>query len=255
MRPYTTVLPKPLMPIGDRPVLDVVIRQLRHHGFERVTIAIGYLGGLIEAFLGDGSRYGLEIDYFRETEPLGTVGVLGLLDDVDGDLLVMNGDILTSLDYSTLMRDHRESEAIATIATQERSVEISLGVLQFGGTDPDLVTGYLEKPRLAQDVSMGVYCFSPAAALYVRPGEHLDFPELVLRLIEAEEAVRAWRSDDYWLDIGRIEDYERATADFQRMRGQLLPDEEPDQLTQRRRKLKARSTSLDSTANPTATRQ
>ena len=255
MRPYTTVLPKPLMPIGDRPVLDVVIRQLHHHGFDRVTIAIGYLGGLIEAFLGDGSRYGLEIDYFRETEPLGTVGVLGLLEDVDTDLLVMNGDILTSLDYSTLMRDHRESGAIATIATQERSVEISLGVLQFDGTHPDQVTGYLEKPRLAQDVSMGVYCFSPAAALYVRPGEHLDFPELVLRLIEADEPVRAWRSDDYWLDIGRIEDYERATADFQRMRGQLLPDEEPDQLTQRRRKLKARSTSADATANPTATRQ
>ena len=138
LRPYTTVLPKPLMPIGDRPVLDIVVRQLKAHGFERITIATGYLAELIEAFFRDGESYGIPIDYYREHEPLGTVGALALIDGlVDDDVLVMNGDVLTDIDYGALLERHRASDAAATIATKTRQIQVSLGVLRFGDdSDP-----------------------------------------------------------------------------------------------------------------------
>src|SRR3954464_15734726 len=131
LRPYTTILPKPLMPVGDRPVLDIVVRQLRRDGFDRITIATGYLAELIEAFFRDGSDYGIPIDYFREREPLGTVGALAEIDALDDDFLVMNGDTLTDMDYSAVLQHHSESDAVATIATRTREVEISLGVLRL----------------------------------------------------------------------------------------------------------------------------
>src|SRR3954454_5022503 len=129
LRPYTTVLPKPLMPVGDRPVLDIVVRQLRRDGFDRITIATGYLAELIEAIFRDGERYGIPIDYFREEEPLGTVGALALLDGLDDDFLVINGDVLTDISYGNLLEHHRSSAAVATIATHAKEVQISLGVL------------------------------------------------------------------------------------------------------------------------------
>jgi NDP-sugar pyrophosphorylase family protein len=226
LRPYTTVLPKPLMPIGDRPVLDIVIRQLKAHGFDRVTIATGHLAELIEAFFRDGEAYGIPIDYFREQEPLGTVGALALIDDLSEPFMVMNGDVLTDIDYARFLDDHRSSDATATIATTHRDVQISLGVMQFGD-DGDItrLTGYIEKPKIAYEVSMGVYAFEPRVLSQIETGKRLDFPELILRLIGAGEVVRAWRSDDYWLDIGRHDDYEQATEEFERMRHRLIPDE------------------------------
>ncbi len=226
LRPYTTVLPKPLMPIGDRPVLDVVVRQLHRSGFDRITIATGHLAELIEAFFGDGARFGVSIDYFRESRPLGTVGSLALIDDLDDDFLVMNGDVLTDIDYGALLEQHVRSDAVATIAVARRSVQISLGVLHFSADgDASRLAGYEEKPVLDYDASMGVYCFSPSAVRHVEPGERLDFPELVQRLLATGEVVRGWRSDAYWLDIGRHEDYEQATEEFERMRSRLIPDE------------------------------
>jgi NDP-sugar pyrophosphorylase family protein len=226
LRPYTTVLPKPLMPIGDRPVLDIVMRQLKAHGFERVTIATGYLAELIEAFFRDGAEYGIPIDYHREHEPLGTVGALALIEGLDEDVLVMNGDVLTDIDYGALLRRHREGDAAATIATKVRHIQVSLGVLRFGDDgDPTRLTGYDEKPAIDFTASMGVYCFAPRALAYIEAGEHLDFPELVLRLIAAGEVVRAWPSEDYWLDIGRHDDYEQALEEFERVRHRLLPPE------------------------------
>ena len=225
LRPYTTVLPKPLMPVGDRPILDIVIRQLARCGFNRVTIATGYLADLIEAFFADGSRYGIQIDYFREDEPLGTVGALSLIDELDHDFLVMNGDVLTDLDYRALLERHCAGGQAATIASHRREVQISLGVMQFdSGTDDTEVTGYVEKPTLSYEVSMGVYCFAPRARDYIPRGQRLDFPDLVLRLIAAGEKVRAWRSQDHWLDIGRHDDYEEAQEAFERLRHTLLPD-------------------------------
>jgi NDP-sugar pyrophosphorylase family protein len=226
LRPYTQVLPKPLMPVGDRPILDIVMRQLRNTGFTRVTISTGYLAELIEAFFRDGSPYGVTIDYCREDEPLGTVGALSLIEDLDEPFLVMNGDVLTDIDYAALLREHTASDAAITIATKQRDVQVSLGVLEFEDeADPTRLTGYVEKPKLHYEASIGVYCMSPRVLDHIEPGVRLDFPDLVLRLIEAGEVVRGHRWDGYWLDIGRHEDFERANEEFEQVRARLLPDE------------------------------
>ena len=170
LRPYTTVIPKPLMPVGDRPVLDIVVRQLKRDGFERITVATGHLAELIEAFFKNGEAYDVPIDYFREHEPLGTVGALALIDDLDEDFLVMNGDVLTDIDYAGLLKRHADSDAVATIATKQRDVQISLGVLRFGEDgDPTRLTGYDEKPKIHYEASMGVYCFSPKVLEHIEP--------------------------------------------------------------------------------------
>ena len=228
LRPYTAVLPKPLMPIGDRPVLDIVVRQLKAHGFERITIATGYLAELIEAFFRDGAEYGIRIDYHREHEPLGTVGALSLIDGLTDDhVLVMNGDVLTDIDYGALLDRHRAGDAAATIATKVRHIQVSLGVLRFGDDgDPTRLTGYDEKPAIDFTASMGVYCFAPRALSHIHEGERLDFPDLILRLIAAGEVVRAWPSNNYWLDIGRHDDYEQAQDEFESVRDRLIPPEE-----------------------------
>lgn len=225
LRPYTVVLPKPLMPIGDRPVLDIVVRQLKRDGFDRITMATGHLAELIEAFFGDGSSYGIPIDYVREREPLGTVGALALMDDLDEDFMVMNGDVLTDMSFAGVLDAHRANDAIATIAAREQPVDVSLGVMVMDEDDPTRLCDYVEKPQLRYRVSMGVYCFSPRVLAYIEPGRPMDFPELVLRLIEAGEVVRQLPSDDYWLDIGRPGDYEQAQEDFANLRARLLPDD------------------------------
>ena len=228
LRPYTTVLPKPLMPVGDRPILDVIVRQLRRHGFERLTIVTGHLAELIEAFFGSGERFGIAIDYYREDRPLGTVGALSLLEGLDGDFLVMNGDVLTDLDLARFLDSHRDSGVAATIAAHTRDVQVSLGVLRFDdGDDADRLTGYVEKPTYHYEVSMGVYAFSPRVLPFIERGGRLDFPDLILRLLDAGETVRAIRSEAYWLDIGRHDDYETAIEEFERLRSRFLPDEPP----------------------------
>ena len=226
LRPYTTVLPKPLMPLGDRPVLDIVIRQLKAADFEHITIATGYLAELIEAFFGDGAKYGVQIDYFREEEPLGTVGALALIEGLDqADFLVMNGDVLTDLDYGALLEHHIAGDAMATIAAHTRQIQVSLGVMVFEQDDPTRLRDYVEKPSLDYQASMGVYCFSPGALAFIEPGKRLDFPDLVLRLVAAGHTVRAWPSTDFWLDIGRPEDYEEAQDHVERLHAQLIPEE------------------------------
>jgi NDP-sugar pyrophosphorylase family protein len=225
LRPYTTVLPKPLMPVGDRPILDIIVRQLKAQGFERLTIVTGHLAELIEAFFGDGGKYGIPIDYYREDEPLGTVGALALLEGLDDDFLMMNGDVLTDLSFGGLLDQHVASGAIASVAAHKREVQVSLGVLEFeDGEDDNRLTGYVEKPTYHYEVSMGVYAFSPRVLEHIEPQARLDFPDLVLRLLERGETVRAMRSDDYWLDIGRHDDYETAMDEFGKMRNRFLPD-------------------------------
>jgi NDP-mannose synthase len=227
LRPYTAILPKPLMPIGDRPVLDIVIRQLRRANFERVTIATGYLAELIEAFFRDGKVYDVPIDYFREREPLGTVGALALVEDLDEPFLVMNGDVLTDMDYTALFEHHVASGAAVTVAATRRHVNISLGVMEFGNpATPERLTHYIEKPTLSYEVSMGVYCFAPRVLDHIEPNVRLDFPDLILRLLALGERVNAWRPDVYWLDLGRHDDYEQAMQDFESVRHRLLPGED-----------------------------
>jgi NDP-mannose synthase len=219
LRPYTTILPKPLLPIGDRPILEIILRQLERAGFARVDLCVGHLGDLIRVYLSEGTVLpdGLELDWHWEPEePLGTAGALRIVPGLDETFLAMNGDILTTLDYAALMDHHRDSGAALTIAVQARNVEIGLGVLDL---DRDRVTGYREKPSLSYDVSMGIYAYEPRALEHLPAEGPCQFPELVQRLLDAGEHVCAYRSDDDWFDIGTLGEYERAVAEFERRGG------------------------------------
>jgi NDP-mannose synthase len=225
--PYTTVLPKPLLPIGDRAILDVIVRQLADHGFQRVTLAVGYLAHLIAAVYGDGSRHGVEIDYHHEQEPLGTAGALASIEGFHETFLLMNGDVLTTLDYGKLYDTHRAAGNILTIATHRRVVPVDYGVLHVDdelGRLTGAVQGYEEKPELACTVSMGVYMLEPEVRAYASEGEYLDVPDLILRLIADGQRVGAYRHDGFWLDIGRHEDYERAIEQYDSMTGLLFKE-------------------------------
>ena len=212
LSPFTFVLPKPLLPIGQRPILDIVLSQLSAAGCAHATICVGYLAPLIETYCGDGARWGLRVDYFREDAPLGTVGALGQIRDLPADgFLLMNGDVLTDLSYPRLLDLHRASGADLTIATFRRVVKDELGVLEVDG---DRVVAYHEKPEHEYLVSMGVYAFSPRAAERVAAGERLDFPDLVQRLLADGRPVRVHVHDGYWLDIGRHDDFARANEEF-----------------------------------------
>jgi NDP-sugar pyrophosphorylase family protein len=222
LRPYTTTLPKPLMPIGeDCSILEIVLRQLARHGFVSVTVAIGHLGQLIQALVGDGSQWGLEVDYATEDQPLGTIGpVLQVLDRMPDEFLVMNGDILTDLDYAQLLESHRASKAPITVATYAREVKIDFGVLE---TADRSVIGFTEKPTLSYTVSMGVYAISKATLRRYPAGQAFGFDDLMKDLLARGDAPFSFPFDGYWLDIGRPDDYDRANAEFERMRPQLLP--------------------------------
>ena len=221
LRPFTTSLPKPLVPIGDIPVLEIVLRQLAGHGFDRATLAIGYLGELIRDAVGDGSRLGIAVDYALETTPLGTIGpVVRILDQLPETFLVLNGDVLTDLDYADVLDGHAVSAAPLTIATFERVVETDFGVLELEGPT---VIGFQEKPTLRYSVSMGVYGLSRATLSRYVPGTTVGFDELVLDLLARGEHPRSHPHTGYWLDIGRPADYERANQEFADMRGTLLP--------------------------------
>lgn len=221
LAPYTTVLPKPLMPIGDMPIVDIVIRQLARHGFDDITLATGHLAELLTAYCGDGSKYHVKLDYSREDAPLGTAGPIALVPGLTEAFLVMNGDLLTTLSYRDLWQHHRDEGAIATLATFPRSVRIDLGVVESDAEHH--VTSYTEKPTIHYRVSTGVYIFEPAVLRYITRGERLDLPDLILLLLEKGERVCAYEFHGYWLDIGRHEDYETAIRLFETHRESFLP--------------------------------
>ena len=223
--PYTTVIPKPLLPVGDRAILDVVVTQLRNLGFTDLTIAVGYLAHLVRAVMGDGSQFGVNIDYCEEEEPLGTVGPLANIDGLDESFLVMNGDVLTALNYAELVNVHREAGNILTIASHRRTVRSDYGVLHLDGQagETRLVTDFEEKPETPYVVSMGVYVMEPRALDFIDEGDYLDLPDLVLRLLEVGEPVGSYLYEGYWLDIGRHEDYEKAIIEFEEFKEIFLP--------------------------------
>jgi NDP-sugar pyrophosphorylase family protein len=208
LAPYTTVLPKPLMPVGERPVLEIILGQLEAQGFERAIISVGYLSQLIESFFGDGSSVGIRIEYIREDEPLGTAGPLGLLGEMPGPFLVMNGDVLSALDYGHLVREHAESGAEATVASVLRTHTVDFGVIE--SDEAGRITDYIEKPTHEYAVSMGVYALSPGVTSLVSEGQHLDLPDLMLQMMRGGRAVRTVRFEGRWLDIGRHEDFASA---------------------------------------------
>jgi NDP-mannose synthase len=213
MRPYTTILPKPLLPIGDRPILEIILRQLADAGFDRADLCIGHLGELIRVYFDEGTRLPatLAVDWHWEPdEPLGTAGALRVVPGLDGTFLAMNGDILTTLDYRALVDFHQREQAALTIAMHRREVNVDLGVIE---TEGDRVTGFVEKPTLHYEVSMGVYVYD-ARALRHLPDGPCQFPDLVHRLLAAGENVAAFRSDATWYDIGTPVEYEKAVAAF-----------------------------------------
>jgi mannose-1-phosphate guanylyltransferase len=225
LRPYTTAFPKPLVPIGDEyAILEIVLRQLRAAGCDTVTIAIGHLGQLIRAYCGDGSQWGLSIRYWQEEAPLGTMGpIVANLDDVPEHFLVMNGDLLTDLDYAGLLDGHVRSGAPITVATYSRTVKIDFGVLEIGGEDGDRIVAFREKPVESFSVSMGIYALSRETLRGYEPGEALGFDELVLDLLKTDTPPRVQPFDGYWLDIGRPDDYDTANEEWESLRPRLLP--------------------------------
>jgi NDP-sugar pyrophosphorylase family protein len=223
LRPYTTVLPKPLMPVGELPILEILIRQLKAAGCSEIILAVGYLAQLIQAYCGDGSRWGVSIRYSYEKEPLGTAGPLGLIEGLDSPFLVMNGDVLTSLDFRQFYRFHLEHGTVATICLYKSIVKLNLGVIRLG--ELGKIVDYVEKPSLEYQVSTGIYAFNPDILSDIPKGGYLDLPDLVRSLIARNIPVRPFLFDGVWLDIGNPGDYEKAVELFIEKPSAILPSE------------------------------
>ena len=222
LRPYTVVLPKPLMPIGDYPILEVVIRQLAHDGFDHITMAVNHQAELIRAFFGDGSKWNLRIDYSLEEKPLGTIGPLRLIPDLPPHFLVMNGDVLTDIDFTEFHRAHTDANRLFTISSYEREQNVDFGVLVSG--DDGLLRDFKEKPTSIFEVSMGVYMVSREIIPLIPIGQPYGFDDLMHDLLRAKRLVHVSRFGGYWLDIGRPDDYMKAIDEFQTMRPRFRLD-------------------------------
>lgn len=220
LRPYTVVFPKPLMPIGEYPVLEVVIRQLADYGFDHITIAVNRQAELIKAFFGDGSKWHVRIDYSLEDQPLGTMGPLRLIDNLPDNFLVMNGDILTDLNFSEFYLDHTANKQLFTISSHHREQRIDYGVLKTNGEGK--LRGFTEKPTTIYEVSMGIYMLSRDVLSYVPVAVSYGFDNLMIDLLSAKKSVNVKIYNGYWLDIGRPDDYMQAIEDFDRMKPLLI---------------------------------
>ena len=222
LRPFTMTIPKPLLPLGDVPVLEVVIRQLAANGFSRVVLTLGHMAALFSAQFGDGSDYGLSIDYVSEFEPLGTAAPLRNLRDLPENFIVMNGDLLTDISYERLFQEHVRENAAATIGTVSRDETIDYGLIEMA---PDgAFLDYKEKPVVSRYVSMGINVLNRRALSAIPATGRFDMPQLMLALHAAREKVHCYRSDCYWQDMGRFDDYTRASEDFVRDPLRFLPD-------------------------------
>jgi NDP-sugar pyrophosphorylase family protein len=208
------------MPIGDVPILEIVIRQLKYYGFERITMTVGHQAALIETFFGDGSKFGIDIDYSRENSPLGTAGPLSLLGDLNEPFLMMNGDLLTDLNFCDLVKYHKRNHAFATLALYQKRVKIDLGVIE--ADREGFVSKYTEKPIMKYECSSGIYVFQPQVQEYIPKGGKFDMPDLIRLLIKKQKRVMGYRFGGYWLDIGRFEDYQEAARIFDKSKSKFL---------------------------------
>lgn len=222
LAPYTTVFPKPMMPIGDKPIMEILIRQLKHYGFSEIVLAVGYLSELMISYFGDGHKYGVKISYSKEDQPLGTAGPLSLIEGIDQTFLVMNGDILTSLDFSKFIEHHRREKRMGSVAIHNREVKLDYGIVELYDQK---ITQYREKPTYNYSVSMGIYLFEPAVLNHIPKNQPFDLPDLIKKLISAGEIVSAYQSNDYWLDIGRHDDYQRAQDGYEEIKRMIFKDE------------------------------
>jgi NDP-sugar pyrophosphorylase family protein len=217
LRPYTIAMPKPLVPVGDAPILEIIIRQLRKSGFERIILTVNHQAELIKAYFGDGNKWGLNIEYSVEDKPLGTMGPLKLLKDLPENFLVMNGDILTDLNYAEFLEKHSKSRDIYTVCGYRRIHLVDYGVLHVN--EAGKLTGFEEKPELHYTVSMGIYAVSRKILKYIPDNEYFGFDSLMHKLINNYESVTVDLYGGYWLDIGRPDDYMKATEDYEEKKG------------------------------------
>jgi NDP-sugar pyrophosphorylase family protein len=214
LKPFTVAFPKPLMPIDGYPIMEVVIRQLAYYGFNNITISTGYLSELIEAFFQTGKKWGVKIEYIRENIPLNTAGALNLIDELEDSFLVINGDTLTKMDFKKLLDYHLCKKAYATVAVTSRETKIDFGVVKV---DKDFhLLEYNEKPVYKFMVSMGVYVLSKACVNYIKVNESISMPDLLLRIQEDKKRISCYLDNTYWLDIGRIDDYDKAQEEFKK---------------------------------------
>lgn len=223
LRHYTTVLPKPLVPVGDYPIMEIILKQLKSFGIKDIIVSTGHLGELIEAYFGSGKKYGLKIRYVREDEPLNTAGAIEIIKGLEKNFLIMNGDILTTLNYKQLFKFHLERKGMATIAITKRRIKDDYGVIKVNG-DSRLLINYIEKPKHSYYVSMGINVLSIKCRDYISRGECISMPELFLRMKKNNEKIFCYESRDFWLDIGKIEDYQIAQEEFSRNSKKFLYD-------------------------------
>jgi NDP-mannose synthase len=220
LKPYTTILPKPLMPMDDMPIMEIVIRQLKINGFDNIVIAVGHLAELIEAYFGNGRKWGVNITYSRENEPLGTVGPLTLIENLEETFLLMNGDILTDLNYAELFAFHKEHGANITISVCDKEVKIDLGILKIESSHE--IYEYIEKPTFVYQVSMGIYILEKKSLDLIPKGKYFDLPDLIKQSLKNQIKVMSYPFKGYWRDIGRKDDYELALNEFEKLKVTLI---------------------------------
>lgn len=220
LKPYTVALPKPLVPIGEYPILEIIIRQLAFYGFDHVTITVNHLADIIKAFFGDGSKWNIKIDYSLEDKPLSTMGPLKLIKDLPENFLIMNGDVLTDLNYAELYDDHVSSGNVFTISSYEREEAIEYGILESDSENK--LCAFKEKPKYKYSVSMGIYMANKAILGIIPDNQFYGFDHLMLELLKNNNPASIRNFDGYWMDIGRPDDYMQAIEEFQMMNGKLL---------------------------------
>lgn len=209
LAPYTTVIPKPLMPVGHMPILEILIRRLKIFGIEEITLCVGYLCNFIQAYFGDGHQLGVHLTYSREDVPLGTAGPIRLLGLKD-EFIVMNGDLLTTFDFNKFINQHKQNKSVLSIGAYQKEVNIDLGILKL---DQDTLVEYIEKPTLHHWVSMGIYLMDPSMIELIPEG-YFDLPDLVRVAIAQKQNISVYREPCVWLDIGRKDDYDYANETY-----------------------------------------
>lgn len=213
LKPYTTVIPKPLVPVGEKAILEILISRLKKHGVDEIYICLNHFAEIIMAFFGDGTRFGLKINYSLEHEPLGTVAPIKLIDSLPENFLVMNGDLLTDLNFQDLFNYHLDGNSLLTVSTYTRTSKIDFGVIDFDYSSL-IATGFREKPEYTFEVSMGVYVMNRKVLDLVPYNTHFGFDNLMISMLEKNQPVRIFPYKGYWLDIGRPDDYEKANEDI-----------------------------------------
>lgn len=222
MRPYTYILPKGLLPIDGTPLLEILIKQCLYYGFTRITMACGYLASMIQNYFGDGSKWGIEIDYLVEEVPLGTAGALRNLSLQNESILVMNCDVLTNLNLREFFAQHLRHKSLLTVASHEIKTPIELGVLEV---EEERVLHFLEKPTNRALISMGIYVVHQEALKYLPVQQRFDIPDLIFLLLANGEMVTHYQTDSFWMDIGKPNDYEKANQIYDQIKTQILPGE------------------------------